>query len=136
MEEYKYIIIPIVIIILSQFCKVIIEWIKTKRLNIERFIQGMGGMPSSHCAIVASITTIICLNYGFSSTLFAICFVFSLIIITDAMGIRYESEKQAKLLNMVTKSKLKENLGHEPVEALMGILFGIIGTILLNIIIK
>lgn len=135
MTSLKYIIIPILTAILCQTIKVIIESIKTKKLDILRFFDGMGGMPSTHCTLVTSITTLIYLDYKVTSPLFSITLIFSLIIIYDAMGIRYESESHAKVLNKVFGTELKERLGHKPIEALMGVIFGIIVSVLLNNII-
>lgn len=135
MKEFKYIIIPITIIILSQFIKVMIEWVKTKKLNFSRFAKGMGGMPSTHCAVVSSITTLIGIDCGITSSMFGLCMVFTIIIITDAIGIRHESEKHAFLLNRLTNLGLKEDLGHEPIEVLMGIILGTIFSIFFNYII-
>ena len=71
MLSLKYIIIPLGIAFLSQCIKIIIEYIKNKKISFIRFINGMGGMPSTHSAFVSSISTIIYLDYGFSS-LFAV----------------------------------------------------------------
>lgn len=132
--KYIFIIIPIIVIIICQIIKTIIESIKIKKFDIGRLFNGMGGMPSTHSALVSSITTLVCLHYGVDSVLFAICLFFSVITIYDSMGIRYESELQAKVINKFAKTKLREKLGHKPVEAFAGVLFGIIVTIILNMI--
>lgn len=132
MFSLKYIIIPIISGITSQIIKTIIELIKTKKININRLINGMGGMPSTHCSIVSSLTTLIYLDYTIFSPIFSITLIFSLIIIYDSMGIRYESGNHAKILNNTLGTKLKEPLGHKPIEVSIGILFGITLTILLN----
>lgn len=132
MNSLKYIIIPFFIAILSQIVKTIIETIKYKKINISRLFDGMGGMPSTHSSLVASITTLIYLNYGIISPLFSISLIFSLIVIYDSMGIRYESGKQAKTINNILGTKLKEPLGHKPIETLIGVLFGIVLSIILN----
>ena len=136
MLSFKYIIFPFTLIILSQFIKVCIEYIKNKEISFARFVNGMGGMPSTHSALVSSLSTVICLDYGITSPIFAITFIFSLVIIYDAMGIRYESGKQAEAINKFTGSKLKEKIGHKPIEVLVGIFLGVLVTIILNIIIK
>lgn len=135
MTSLKYIIIPILTALLCQTIKVIIETIKYKKIDILRFFDGMGGMPSTHSALVTSITTLIYLDHGVTSVLFSITLIFSLIIIYDSMGIRYESGNQAKVLNKAFGTKLKERLGHKPIETLVGVIFGIIVSILLNNII-
>lgn len=135
MLSLKYIIIPLGASFLSQCIKIIIEYIKNNKISFIRFISGMGGMPSTHSALVSSVSTIIYLDYGISS-LFAVTLIFSLITIYDSMGVRYESGKQAKVLNEIIGSKLNEKIGHRPIETLIGVLIGIIFTILINTIIK
>lgn len=135
MLSWKYIIIPFCAAILSQIIKVIIEYIKNRKISINRFIDGMGGMPSTHSALVSSLSTIIYLNYS-ASPLFAVTLVFSLIVIYDSMGVRYESGKQAEILNEMTGSNLEEKIGHKPIETLIGVILGIVFTIILNIILK
>lgn len=131
MTSLKYIIFPIITAILSQTIKVIIETIKSKKLDIVRFFDGMGGMPSTHSALATSITTLIYLDYGVTSPLFSITLIFSLIVIYDSMGIRYESGNQARILNKAFGTNLKERLGHRPIETLVGVIFGITTTLLL-----
>ena len=135
MTSLKYILIPMAVIILSQTLKFIIYFIRSAKIDIIRFLDGMGGMPSSHSSFVTSITTLIYLNYGLFSPLFAICLVFSLVTIYDAMGIRYESGKQAQVLNKITKGNLKESLGHKPIEVLVGVIFGIVMAVIFDMVI-
>lgn len=133
MESLKYIIIPISAATMSQCIKGLIEIFKYKKINFKRFVFGMGGMPSTHSALVSSVSTIIYLDYGVTS-FFAITFIFSLVVIYDSMGIRYESGKQAKIINEITDSDLEEKIGHKPIEVLIGVLLGIVYTFIVNII--
>jgi len=135
MLSWIYIIIPFCAALLSQLIKVIIEFIRYKKISIYRFIDGMGGMPSTHSALVSSLSTIIYIDYGISS-FFAVTLIFSLIVIYDSMGVRYESGKQAELLNEMTGSNLEEKIGHKPIETLIGVLLGMIFSIIGNIMIK
>lgn len=121
--------------ILSQCIKVIIEFYKYKRITITRFIDGMGGMPSTHSALVSSLSSIIYMDYGICS-LFSVTLIFSLIIIYDSMGIRYESGKQAEVINYIAGTNLEEKIGHRPIEVLAGTILGIICTIIINLILK
>lgn len=108
-------------------------------------IIGSGGMPSSHASFVSSLATSIGLKYGFSSDLFAIVTVFSLIIIYDAGGVRRSVGEQAKILNRlirhldlkkldrekeIIKRDLKELVGHTPFEVWAGTFLGILIAIL------
>jgi len=135
--EYKYIIVPFITIILTQIIKFIIESIQNKKLIWGRLFNGSGGMPSSHNAFVFSLTTLIGINEGFSSTFFAIALIFSLIIMYDSMVLRMETENQAITINKLvdnlikgdTKKSykiLKEEIGHKPIETFCGIAFGIL----------
>ena len=130
----KYIVIPLLVGIITQCIKFIIETIKTKKIDIIRLFDGMGGMTSTHSALVSSLSTIIYLNYGMESPLTSIAIIFSLIVIYDSMGIRYESGRQAQLLNRLTDSNLKEQLGHKPLETLVGVFLGIVLAILINML--
>lgn len=110
-------------------------------------IFSTGGMPSSHCAFVSSLAVAIGLTEGLASPFFAIGFVLAVVVIHDSIGIRREAGKHATVLNTMQKeissiftelakgeerdievveSKLKELLGHEPIEALTGTLLGIV----------
>ncbi|MBQ7140695.1 MAG: divergent PAP2 family protein [Bacilli bacterium] len=134
--EYNYIIVPFITIILTQIIKFIIESIQNKKLIWGRLFNGSGGMPSSHNAFVFSLTTLIGINEGITSTFFAISLIFSLIIMYDSMVLRMETENQAITINKLvdnlikgdTKKSyniLKEEIGHKPIEVFCGILFGI-----------
>lgn len=131
----KYIIIPFGAALLSQCIKVILEYIKNRKININRFIDGMGGMPSTHSALVSSLSTIIYLTSGITP-LFAVTLIFSLIVMYDSMGIRYESGKQAEVINELAGSNLEEKIGHKPIETLVGSILGILYTLIINLILK
>ena len=133
--KYLYIIVPISTIIICQFIKFFVEAIITKKFNIDRLLNGAGGMPSSHSSFVTSLTTIIGLTKGFDSVYFAICLIFSLVVMYDAMGVRYETGKQAEILNVLVKGNktfkektilLKEKVGHMPIEVFCGCLLGVV----------
>ena len=135
--KYLYIVVPFTTIITCQIIKFFVEAIITKKFNLYRLLNGAGGMPSSHSSFVTSLTTIIGLTKGFDSVYFAICLIFSLVVMYDAMGVRYESGKQAEAINdlvedlILCKKKklnykvLKEQLGHKPLEVLCGLVLGV-----------
>ena len=132
MEELKFIIIPFFVLFISQVIKCFIESINNQKIDLNRFLDGSGGMPSSHSAIVTSITTIIGFEYGISSTMFAMSLIFSLIILYDAKGVRYETGKQAVIINEMIKKNnlnkielLKEKIGHKPIEVFWGMILGV-----------
>jgi len=99
--------------------------------------MGPGGMPSSHSTLVAALATSVGLVEGFNSAAFAICAALSLIVMYDASGIRRAAGKQAEMINAIVEAwdendplvkeiKLKELLGHTPVEVVAGAILGII----------
>lgn len=133
--KYIYIFVPFLAVFISQIIKILVEGIINKKINIYRLIDGAGGMPSSHSAFVSSLTTIIGICNGFDSIYFSICLIFSSVVLYDAMGVRYETGKQAEIINLLIKSNksfeektiiLKEKVGHKPIEVLCGCLLGII----------
>ena len=133
--KYLYIIVPFTTIVICQILKFFVEAMITKKFNLYRLINGAGGMPSSHSSFVTSLTTIIGLTEGFDSSHFAICLIISLVVMYDAMGVRYETGKQAEVLNVLVKGNktfkektilLKEKVGHLPIEVFCGCLLGIV----------
>lgn len=123
--------------LVAQVVKVIIHWIIYKRLVLER-LYGDGGMPSGHSATVSSLVVMCALVCGTGSAEFALSAILALIVCHDAMGVRLETGKQAVILNELTKAfsaladnklpevKLKEFVGHTPVQVIAGILIGVI----------
>lgn len=136
----KYIYIPMLLWFFIQVFKVIHDLYKTKKFNFKR-ILGAGGMPSSHSAVVVSISTLIGKNYGVDSAIFALSLMFALVVMYDACGVRRAAGKQAKLLNEIVntpglssvevKGKLQEALGHTPVQVFVGALIGLIAGLVL-----
>lgn len=133
--QYKYLIIPILIWFAIQTFKVIWDLVTTRKFNFKR-IMGAGGMPSSHSAVVMSLTTMIAKEYGIDSPIFAMSLVFSAVVMYDAAGIRRAAGKQAKMLNKIAETpgltglqmqeRLVEVLGHTPMQVIVGAAIGII----------
>ena len=121
-----------------QILKFIFDLMLHIKANFKR-LYGSGGMPSSHSALVMSITTVAGLVEGFDSIAFAACFVFSMIVMYDAAGVRRAAGKQARVLNQILanykeiniQEKLVELLGHTPIEVFMGAIFGIVEAVAL-----
>ena len=141
MKEYIYLLVPFTSLISAQIIKFIIESIKNQKLMWGRLFNGSAGMPSSHTSFSFSLTVLILLIHGFSSPLFAISLIFSFIVAYDSMGVRLESGKQAEAINTivdemfsrkakVTIARLKEQIGHKPLEVLVGMLLGTIVSII------
>ena len=125
---------------LAQFLKGVFYFIKEKRINFRRFV-GAGGMPSSHSALVSSLTVAIGETEGWSSPIAALAIVTALIVMYDAAGVRLAASKQAVVLNKMLdevfeegefhQERLKELLGHTPVEVFAGAALGIVVALLL-----
>lgn len=122
--------------VVAQILKTIIDLSLNKSFNPERLV-GSGGMPSSHSATVCALTTAACTRYGAGSFEFAVCFILSMIVMYDAMGVRRETGRQAKLLNSILlenplkldgevfQERLKEYVGHTPLQVAAGAILGI-----------
>ena len=127
----------------AQVLKTIIHIIVNKQFVAERLVGG-GGMPSSHSATVCALTTASGMKYGVGSFEFAVSFVLAMIVMYDAMGVRRETGKQAKLLNSVffenilnldgvfLQEKLKEYVGHTPLQVVAGAILGILIAVLIG----
>ena len=122
---------------LAQFIKVILNLFIFHRFIPER-MWGAGGMPSSHSATVCAMVVATGRYCGITSTEFALAAVISIIVMYDAMGVRRETGIQAKVLNemleafstmgkkMSPEEKLKEFVGHTPLQVLAGAILGIV----------
>lgn len=122
----------------AQILKTLIHMFFAREFVAERLV-GSGGMPSSHSATVCSLATAACFEHGAGSFEFAISLILAIIVMYDAMGVRRETGIQAKLLNDIIKTfedmgrseisahdKLKEFIGHTPLQVLMGAVLGIL----------
>lgn len=130
----------------AQVAKTIIHAIINKKIVWERMV-GDGGMPSGHSATVTAVCVMSALFHGMGSFEFAVSGILAIIVCHDAMGVRLETGKQALLLKELIKSfealssdelpevKLKEFVGHTPVQVLAGILTGIADAVLLYLLV-
>jgi uncharacterized protein len=119
---------------LAQLLKVLINGYREGRFNL-RWLFDTGGMPSAHSATVASLATVVGLYYGFNSIIFLAILIFTVITMFDAAGVRRNMGRQASILNRmmddlqqgkhVQEKRLKELLGHTPVEVFAGAFLGI-----------
>lgn len=127
------------------FLKMIIELIINKKLSFKRIV-GAGGMPSSHTSTVIALAIAIGYEAGVNSVIFAFTVIFVIVVIHDAVGVRLETGKQAKVLNTMMfeteafkdidfERKLKEYIGHTPLQAIIGAIVGIIvAAVMINIL--
>lgn len=126
--------------LVAQTMKVLLVLIQNKRFDWRRFV-GSGGMPSSHSSFVISLTTAIGYTEGIASPLFAVCAVLSFVVMYDASGVRRATGTQAKVINKLVDSyeeseeieifdeKLKELIGHSPIEVFAGAIVGLLTAI-------
>jgi hypothetical protein len=136
----KYLLAPLIAWTIAQAAKVIYTSVRQRRLNL-RVLAETGGMPSSHAAIVMGLTAGIGKYSGLASPAFAIALIFSFVVMYDAAGLRRAAGRQAEVLNRlvedlvhmrgVQEQKLRELLGHTPVEVLVGAALGVLVGILL-----
>ncbi len=123
--------------LVAQVLKTIIYAVLNKELDLRRLV-GDGGMPSAHSATVTAVATMAGIECGFDSAIFALACIMAIIVMHDAMGVRLETGRQAKLLNEMVElfdalgqpklsmeKKLKEFVGHTPMQVLAGMLLGI-----------
>ncbi len=123
---------PILAWFLSQGLKNIVFWKKDKKIS-RKYIFSDGGMPSAHSAVMASLTTVIGFTQGLTP-LFYLAFFVSLVIFRDATGVRLQTAKQAKAINLlfqktdIHEDALKELIGHTRRQVIAGIIVGVFAT--------
>lgn len=128
----------------SCLLKGIIDCVKNKKINWGRFF-GPGGMPSSHTTIVMSLAIYTGISEGFDSVIFVVCCALALIVMYDASGIRRAAGQQARIINIIIDAweesdpvikgqKLKELLGHTPLEVFAGAILGAIIAIVAGVL--
>lgn len=138
--EWNYVLVTSLLCsLLAQAIKVVINLILVGKFIPER-IWGAGGMPSAHSATVCAMVVSTARYCGMGSPIFALAVVVSVIVMYDAMGVRWETGEQAKVLNQLLSEwidqnaealsflgtkKLKEMVGHTPIQVLTGAVLGI-----------
>jgi uncharacterized protein len=130
----KILMVTLLSWIAAQTVKVIIGVIKEKKFDFRWFI-GTGGMPSSHTAGASCLATAIGLSKGFDSVGFALAASFAIVVMFDAQGVRRSAGKQAQILNKIMEDiywqgkiqegRLRELVGHTPIEVIGGFLLGV-----------
>lgn len=124
----------------AQLCKLLIELIAHHRLDWER-LTGDGGMPSGHSATVTALAGAALLQYGAASFQFAISAVLAIIVMHDAMGVRWQAGQHARTINELLlklngappEEMLEELLGHTPLQVAAGALLGALVAILYSL---
>ena len=130
--------------LIAQVLKTIIDFRVYKSFNPERLV-GSGGMPSSHSSTVCALAASAFLHYGPGSFEFSVSFILAMVVMYDATGVRQETGKQAKVLNALLREnpfewtgelleqRLKEFVGHTPLQVFAGAVLGILLAVLVNL---
>ncbi len=133
--DNRVLLVALVACLIAQASKLVIELFKNRKVNL-RVLVTTGGMPSAHSALVTALATGIGQTIGWASPEFAIATVFAIIVMYDAAGVRQAAGKQARLLNQMidelfndghqfSEDRLKELLGHTPVQVIVGSVLGV-----------
>lgn len=124
--QYKFLVVPFMVWLVIQLFKFICDSIKQKKIEWNR-LMGAGGMPSSHSAVVTTLSTMMVKQYGVEAPITALTIIFACVVMYDAAGVRRAAGKQASIINkMIEVSELKpeerlqEVLGHSPLQVLAG----------------
>ena len=116
--------------LLAQILKIVFNFFSAGEIRYGIIFE-TGGMPSSHSALITSITSGLGLDLGFDNSIFALAVGVSLIVMYDASGVRRSAGLNAKEINKLSKSldekstlNLKETLGHSKLEVMVGSILG------------
>ncbi|MBD2040892.1 divergent PAP2 family protein [Microcoleus sp. FACHB-672] len=120
--------------LIAQILKVIFELVTHGKVNL-RVLVTTGGMPSAHSALVTALATSVGQSVGWETPEFALAAIFAIIVMYDAAGVRLAAGKQARILNQIidelfqehpkfNENRLKELLGHTPVQVIVGSTLG------------
>ncbi|MGV0025497.1 divergent PAP2 family protein [Phormidesmis priestleyi] len=133
--DNRVLLIALVACLIAQATKLLVELVVNQKVNLKVLVES-GGMPSSHAALVAALAAGVGQTSGWDSSEFAIATVFAIIVMYDAAGVRRAAGKQAQILNQMideffqgehqfAEERLKELLGHTPVQVIVGSILGI-----------
>ena len=131
---------------LAQLLKIFTGFFKEQKFSVKTMLFGTGGMPSSHTATVAALSTACAIGEGFDSSIFAISVVLAIIVMIDATGVRRETGKQSRALNIIIEELLKSNdvktldthfkelIGHTPLQVVCGFITGMVAALALSFV--
>lgn len=129
----------------AQIIKIFTGFFKLQEFSVKNMLFGTGGMPSSHTASACALCVSCALKYGFDSVTVAISGVLAMIVMIDASGVRQETGKQAKAINLIVEElfsqdsenadmHFKELIGHSPLQVFFGAITGTVTACLLYLI--
>ncbi|WP_346292819.1 divergent PAP2 family protein [Sphaerothrix gracilis] len=127
-------LVALIACLIAQVLKAVIEYLRHGKINLRVLVE-TGGMPSAHSALVTALASGIGQTMGWGSPAFAVTSVFAVIVMYDATGVRQAAGKQARILNQIVdeffqentefnEDRLKELLGHTPVQVIAGSALG------------
>jgi uncharacterized protein len=133
--DNRILLVAIAACLIAQVLKLTIDTIQNGKLSV-KVLTTTGGMPSAHSALVTALATGVGQSLGWQSAEFAIATIFAIVVMYDAAGVRQAAGKQARILNQIidelfsdnhefNEQKLKELLGHTPVQVIAGSVLGI-----------
>jgi uncharacterized protein len=133
--DNRILLVAIAACLIAQVLKLIIDLIQNGKFSV-KVLTTTGGMPSAHSALVTALAAGVGESLGWKSAEFAIATIFAIVVMYDAAGVRQAAGKQARILNQMidelfsedhkfNEEKLKELLGHTPVQVIAGSILGI-----------
>ena len=133
--DNRILLVAIAACLIAQVLKLTIDTIQNGKLSV-KVLTTTGGMPSAHSALLTALATGVGQGLGWQSAEFAIATIFAIVVMYDAAGVRQAAGKQARILNQIidelfsdnhefNEEKLKELLGHTPVQVIAGSVLGI-----------
>jgi uncharacterized protein len=139
--DNRILLVAVAACLIAQVLKLVIDTIQNGKFSV-KVLTTTGGMPSAHSALVTALATGVGQSLGWQSAEFAIATILAVIVMYDAAGVRQAAGKQARILNQMidelfsddhkfNEEKLKELLGHTPVQVIAGSVLGVLVTWLL-----
>lgn len=130
--------------LLAQLLKILTGIFRIRAFSFRALFFGTGGMPSSHVSAVAAFCTAVAVTEGFGSPLFALSGLLCIIVMIDATGVRRETGKQSKALNLILRDlftdppeqlsdNFRELIGHTPLQVACGAVTGTLVALLLRL---
>lgn len=138
-SEGEILLIPLTALIITQACKLAIDAYRKDMAGktLLESLNSYGGMPSAHSALFAALVTVSYLLYGWDSFQFTVAFILYITIVRDAVGIRWQLGEHGAILKQLIQEHAKDHehieykkivtrLGHTPLQATVGTVFGIV----------
>jgi acid phosphatase family membrane protein YuiD len=120
--------------LLAGATKFAVNSIKTRRLAFDQI--GLGGLPSTHTAIVSAPAWLLVMTGQTQSEMFALALALVAVVVIDAMDLRRKLEKVHAVLKQEfpqapAAQALREKVGHRPIEIVAGLAVGALAALLL-----